>query len=544
MEAPEVQARLAARALTMEAGCMRLGADPRRRLRGRAGASAMTDILVLRNGLILDGTGRPGWRGDLVIEGERLAGAGPIEPSSRGREIDCSGLAIAPGFIDAHSHSDLQVLEGRTEKLVQGVTAEVVGNCGFSAYPSGDPAQLRQFGGGILCGDGDWGWPDARSYLEAASRSPAAHVVSLVGHGSLRVAVAGNRHGALSRAELDKMEGLLEDALAAGAAGLSTGLMYAPGSTAPFEELERLCRIVARRGKIHATHMRDYFSRVVEAIEEQVELARRTGCRLQISHLQIAGARNWHLQDRVMETIEKAHAGGIDIAFDCYPYLAGSTVMTQLLPQWALEGGIDRLLARLRDPAERRRIATAACESIQWRWSDMFVSAAASVPGRRCIGRHLAELAEERSVEPVEVMLDLILEESAQVNVLSFNQCEENLRRTLSHPLAIVISDGFYVRGKPHPRLFGTFPRLLGEAVRRRGWLTLEEAIHKVTLAPARRFGLRGRGVLTPGAVADVTVFDPGAVDSEADYENPELPPTGIRYVFRNGKFAIGGPAR
>lgn len=497
------------------------------------------ELTVFRQGRIIDGTGRPAFLGDVAIRGDRIEAVEPFVEAAGAREIDCRGLAVAPGFIDAHSHGDLQVLEGRQEKLAQGVTTEVVGNCGFSPYPMADGgAELREFAGGILGGEGAWGWRSAQEYLEEAARRGSAHVVSLAGHGSLRVAVAGHRQGALTAGEMDRLEGLLDDALAAGAAGFSTGLMYAPGSSAPFEELERLCRIVARRDRIYATHMRDYFSRVVEALEEQIELARRTGCRLQISHLQIAGSRNWHLQDRLMERMERARAEGIDIAFDCYPYTAGSTVMTQLLPQWSLDGGIGSLLARLRDPAERNRIAAAVRQSIEWRWSDVFISAASGEEARRAVGRSLEELAEDRGADPADVMLDLILAESGRIIVLTRNQCEENLRRTLAHPLALVGSDGFYVRGKPHPRLYGTFPFLLGEIVRRRGWMGLEEAVRKITGAPAERFRLGRRGVLAPGASADITVFDPESADSPATYAQPERPPVGIRFVFRRGSLA------
>ncbi|GIU79235.1 MAG: dihydroorotase [Bryobacteraceae bacterium] len=502
------------------------------------------ELTVLRQGRIIDGTGRPAFLGDVAIRGDRIEAVERFVEAAEAREIDCRGLAVAPGFIDAHSHGDLQVLEGRREKLAQGVTAEVVGNCGFSPYPmEGDGAGLREFAGGILGGEGAWGWRSAQEYLEEAARRGSAHVVSLAGHGSLRVAAAGHRQGALTAGEMDRLEGLLDDALAAGAAGLSTGLMYAPGSSAPFEELERLCRIVARRGKIHATHMRDYFSRVVEALEEQIELARRTGCRLQISHLQIAGSRNWHLQDRLMERMERARAEGIDIAFDCYPYTAGSTVITQALPQWALDGGLQGLMARLRDAAERKKIAAAVRQSIEWRWSDIVVSAAVTEQGRRAVGRSLAELAEERAEDPVSVMLDLIFAEGGQVIIVTQNQCEENLRRTITHPLALVGSDGFYVRGKPHPRLYGTFPFLLGAIVRRRRWMSLEEAVHRITQAPAERFGMERRGVLARGAEADVTVFDPETTDSPATYERPEQPPSGIRYVFRGGRLTWRGGA-
>jgi dihydroorotase/N-acyl-D-amino-acid deacylase len=489
--------------------------------------------IVLRNGTLYDGTGAAPVAGDLLIRGSRIAEG---EVPSSGRVIDCTGLAVAPGFIDAHSHSDLQVLEDRPEKVLQGVTTEVVGNCGFSAYPAGaDPKPLHEFANGIFCGGDDWGWPSAREYLSAAAASPTVNVSSLVGHGSLRIQVAGNRLGPLDKRDVETMESILNEALTDGACGLSTGLMYAPGSSAPIEELERLCCIVARHDGIYTTHIRSYFSGLVDAVDEQIGLARRTGCRLQISHLQAVGAKNWPLQARALESIENACREGIDIVFDCYPYVAGSTVLTQALPQWVLEGGLEGMLARLTDRAERARIAAETETALEWRWSDIYISAVASERNRAMVGRNMAELSELRHRAPVDVMIDLLIEEKGAVNMLCFNQSEDNLRQTLSHPLSIIISDGFYVRGRPHPRLHGTFPLLLGRFCREISWLGLSQAIHKITDKPARRFGIRERGRLAHGYLADVTVFDPAAIGSPATYDSPELPPEGIRYVFRNG---------
>jgi dihydroorotase/N-acyl-D-amino-acid deacylase len=498
-------------------------------------------MILLRNGTIIDGTGTGAFAGDLLIDGDRIAEVGDFEALTVSETVDCSGFTIAPGFIDAHSHSDLQVLEGRREKLIQGVTTEVVGNCGFSTYPAPeDPAPLYEFANGLFCGDDSWGWKNAKEYLSATAAGPNASVVSLVGHGSLRIAVAGNRQGRLSESRLDTMEGMLEEAFDQGAAGFSTGLMYAPGSSAPFEELVRLCRVVTRHDKIYTTHIRSYISGVIDAVEEQLELARRSGCRLQISHLQVVGASNWDKQARVLDQIEQARADGIDVAFDCYPYVAGSTVMTQLLPQSALDGGLEALMARLEDPDERKRIAAATDEVLEWRWNDIYISAVHSDWNRQAVGCNLAELAEEWGRPPVDVMIDLLIQERGQVNILSFNQSEENLRETLSHPLSIIISDGFYVRGRPHPRLHGTFPLLLGTIVRQRNWMSIEEAVHKIADLPARRFQIKDRGRLASGYFADVTVFDANSVDSPATYDDPEQKPVGIKYVFRNGALLEG----
>lgn len=492
--------------------------------------------LLLRGGMVVDGTGREPYRADVLLKGDRIAeiGAPGLPPGTPG--VDCTGMVVAPGFIDAHSHSDLQAVEGRREKIVQGVTSEVVGNCGFSAFPAPDErAPLHEFANGILCGHGDWGWATAGGYLREARHHAAVNVDSLVGHGSLRVALAGFAHGPLPEAVMSRMEGTLRECLEDGACGFSTGLMYHPGSSAPAGELERLCRVVARAGKIYTTHMRNYSEALPESVEEQLGLARRTGCRLQISHLQAVGAKNWHLQQRALDLIEEAAAKGIDVAFDCYPYVAGSTVLTQWLPQWALAGGTDAMLARFADAAERRRVIEAMLAMLAHQWSDLIVSAIGSPANQPLVGRSIEQIAQARLRDPADVVLDLLTEERGGVNILEFNQSEANLRQTLTHPLSMIISDGFYVHGRPHPRLYGAFPKWIGELCRTRQWSTLAEAVRKVTDYPATRFGLHSRGRLEAGYAADVVVFDPATVDSPATYDDPQQAPAGIRSVYRGG---------
>jgi N-acyl-D-amino-acid deacylase len=496
--------------------------------------------LLLSGGTIVDGSGGPPFPGGLLVRGDAIAAVGEVPAVADAEVVDCGGLAIAPGFIDGHSHADLQVLENRPQKLLQGVTTEVVGNCGFSAFPAPDDrGPLHEFADGILCGAGNWGWATAADYLAEARRRARAGVVSLVGHGTLRIWAAGHRPGALTPHELDRMERMLDDSLAEGAAGFSTGLMYSPGAGAPLAELERLCQVTARRGKTCATHMRDYSGRLVEAVDEQLDLARRTGCRLQISHLQAVGKKNWPLQRTALDRIEEARAQGIDVAFDCYPYTRGSTVLTQLLPQWALNGGIQELLLRLENPARRARIAAETDAALAQSWEGIIVSSVATGADRRQIGRTIAEIAFERGQPPAETALDLLVAERGRVNMLEINQSRKNLRATLTHPLSNVISDGFYTTGRPHPRLYGTFPLLLGEICRVRKWLSLAEAIRKITGLPATRCGIDRRGRLTAGWQGDIVVFNPRTIGSPATYEDPEQTPSGIEYVFREGRLLV-----
>lgn len=496
-------------------------------------------MVLLKNGLVFDGAGAPGVSGSVLIDGDRIAAVGGCVAPAGCSVFDCSGLAIAPGFIDLHSHLDLQVLEDRPEKIRQGVTSEVVGNCGFSPFPSAEDGRaLREFASGIL-GRGDrWGWRTASEYLRVVeARSTKMHVFPLVGHGSLRIAVVGNTLAQLSARDLGVMSGFLEDALSAGCAGFSTGLMYAPGSSASTSELEHLCRIVARSGKLYATHMRSYAKGLVDAVREQLNLARATGCRLQISHLQAAGRVNWDLQQRALDEIEAARAEGIDVEFDIYPYQCGSTVLTQWLPAWVLEGGKNALLGRLRDNALRPRIAEETEHARPQLWSDITISGTLS---GKLVGRTIEEIAIERGTEPQYTVLDLLVEEEAAVNVISFNQSEANLRQLITHRLCSVISDGFYVNGKAHPRLYGTFPELLGRVTRELGWMDLPEAIHKVTAQPGARLRLKDRGQLRAGYFADVTIFDAAKIQSRSTYDDPDREPEGIVSVIKDGKFVYG----
>jgi dihydroorotase/N-acyl-D-amino-acid deacylase len=499
-------------------------------------------VLLLKDGLLVDGSGSPPVRGSVLVAGDRIVATGGPDAPAGYEVMDCAGLAIAPGFIDLHSHLDLQVLEDRAEKIRQGVTSEVVGNCGFSPFPCGeDSSELQEFASGILGRRDGWGWKTAADYLRAVeAQSTKMHVFPLVGHGSVRIAVAGQAQRSLSGAELDRMSGMLEDSLAAGCSGFSTGLMYAPGSSADAGELEHLCRIVARSGKLYATHMRSYSDGLLGAVREQLALARATGCRLQISHLQAAGRANWGLQQRALDEMEAARAEGIDVEFDIYPYQCGSTVLTQWLPGWALEGGRAALLTRLRERGRRGEIASEMDRSRAQLWSDITISGVATAENAGLVGKTMAEMAEARGVAPAEAAIELLIEEDAAVNVISFNQSRENLRQLITHPLCSVISDGFYVKGKAHPRLYGTFPELLGRVSRDDGWLSLAEAVHKISGKPAGRLGLKARGLLKAGYYADLTIFDAAAVQSEATYEDPDREPQGIASVIKDGRVVYG----
>ncbi|MCC7235958.1 MAG: amidohydrolase family protein [Bryobacterales bacterium] len=499
-------------------------------------------MLLFSGAAIFDGSGAPAFPGHVLVESGRIESVHRAPVPGEHTVIDCRGLALAPGFIDIHSHSDLKLLECDHAKTEQGVTAEVVGNCGFSAFPSGGrAAAVREYGNAILNGgDAVWEYGSAKAYLgEASRRAKDCAVETLIGHGTLRTAVAGSKQGALTAAEMDRLLGLLREAFEGGAIGISTGLMYAPGSSAPREELLALCRMAASKGKIHTTHMRSYSDDLHHSIEEQLALAREAGCRLQISHLQAVGRRNWDKQARVLERLLEARAQGVDVEFDSYPYLAGSTVMTQLLPQWTLEGGTAALVRRLHEGPSRERILAEMREAMPQRWSDIVVAGIESRENHPMTGRTIEDLALERTMAPAEFALDLLAAHQGRVSIVSFNQSDENLRALLTHPLCTVISDGFYVNGRPHPRLYGTFPSLLGEMSRERGWLPMADAVRRITSKPAARFGLKQRGLIEAGYFADLVLFDPAAIASRATYESPRQSPAGVRAVYRQGRAVL-----
>jgi N-acyl-D-amino-acid deacylase len=509
--------------------------------------------IVIRNGRVIDGTGNPWFRGDVVINGGRIEYVGrPLEGAVEraGTVIDARDMCVCPGFIDMHAHPDLTVLykDVQDYKLRQGVTTEVAGNCGFTAAPlnPGTQEMLKRYLSFITPPSGaSWRWRTFGDYLNAVdSTSPATNLAALVGHGTVRIAVTGFDQRAPTSGELEQMKGLVEEAMEAGAFGLSTGLVYVPGTYAETGEIVELARVAARYGGLYATHMRNEGERLLDSIGEAIEVGRRAGLPVQISHHKASGRGNHGKVRDSLALLERTREEGLDITADQYPYHASSTTLQAVLPPWAQEGGVDQVIRRLQDGSTRERIRgellNAANETRMGASLDRtMVSSLASEANSPLIGHTIEEIGHLRRQDPVDAIFDLLLEERCAVAMVAFAMSEEDVRTVMAHPTTMIGSDGLYSPGNPHPRVYGTYPRVLGRYVREQKLLSLEEAVRKMTSFPARKLGLHGKGILRAGADADLVVFDPVRVIDKATFERSAQYPEGIEYVLVNGQVCV-----
>ncbi|WP_309893357.1 D-aminoacylase [Archangium sp.] len=493
----------------------------------RPGAGQSYDVLV-QGGTVYDGTGAPGVAADVGIAGGRIVAIGALAGAGARTRLDAHGLAVAPGFIDFHSHADGTLFDDPNAESVlrQGVTTVIAGQDGFSRAPR------------------------LGAFFEAVEHlSPAVNVASMIGLGTVRESVIGQENRPATPEELARMVALVEAALAEGACGASSGLEYTPGAFASLEELIALCRPLGARGLVYATHLRNEDERLLEAIDEAIAIARRAGCPLHVSHLKTSGPRNWSKLDQVFTRLEQARTvERVDLSFDRYPYTAYQTTLTNLFPAWSRDGGADAFVARLSDPVMGERLRAAAMAKVEslGGWDNVMVSAVAHAADRAAEGQRLGGYAAALGASPYETAVGLLQRSRGEVGMVGFAMSEENLVRLISHPLWMAASDGSAValegaarRGHPHPRSLGTFARVLGVYVREKQVLTLEQAIHKLSGFPAARARLKDRGLLAPGMAADVVVFDPGSVADQATYSEPFAYATGVRAVLVNGALAL-----
>ena len=512
----------------------------------------MYDILI-RGGTLFDGAGHPGGAGDLAIESGRIAVIGGTVMGAAHKTIDAEGLAVTPGFIDIKTHSDftLPINPKAESKVRQGVTTEIVGHCGFSVAPvlPGKVELLRDY----LSPSAPWLPFREISFPEYLATFPptAVNAGMLVGHNTLRLMVMGMADRTPSESELNTMIALLEDALDAGALGMSSGLFTPPGSYALPAEIVAFGHVLKRHNAGYFTHLRDEANKVIEAVAEAMEIASQCGVHVEIVHFKCSGMDNWGKAAAVLAMIAEAKARGLDVDCDSYPYAAGSNPLKNLLPQWVQAGGVPAMLERLsqRDTRDSIRADLARDGLNNWghipSWDCVQISISPHLPQHA--GRTIAALAAERAADPIDTLCNFLIEDQGATRVLVTSISEDDIRAIVASPLALVGSDGNCVapygtvgQGMLHPRFYGTFPRILGHYVRDERVLPLELAIHKMTGATARALKLKDRGLLKEGFRADVVIFDPKDFRDRATYADPHQFPSGARTsIIVNGTLVV-----
>jgi N-acyl-D-amino-acid deacylase len=514
----------------------------------------MFDILI-RGAIVVDGTGAKPYRADVGIKGKRIEAIGALEGADAAEVLDAGGLHLSPGFIDMHSHSDLALMEDPRgqSKIRQGVTTELVGQCGFSPFPlaPGRPIRPSKFETIYAARVERVDWRDLAGYAARIDRQGCAiNVAPLVGHASVREAVMGAEDRAPTPDELAQMRRLVAEAMEQGAFGLSSGLTLVPSSYADTDEIVELCKVAARYGGFYDTHARAWAGWHFKASEEAVEIGRRAGIPVQYAHMAIIDPRYQGQADVMVRIYEEAEAGGLDITYDVYPYVAAGTMLSQFLPGWVQEGGLEPMLARLRDPQTHKRIyeeiAAGWFRGIPWDWKTIMIASPGDKGDMSWTGKNVQQLADEWGVDGREAFLRLIDLSEDGVSSVVFNRTESDMQHFLRHRLGMIGSDGnaiaadgWQARAKVHPRFYGTFPRVLGRYVRDLKVLSIEQAIYKMTGGPARRLGLADRGRIAPGYIADITLFDLQTVADRATFEQPHQYPVGIPYVMVSGVWVI-----
>ena len=513
----------------------------------------MSDEIVIRGGLVIDGSGRAGEITDVAVSEGRIAAIGRSLPGGEAKTIDAEGLAVTPGFIDIKTHSDftLPINPKAESKVRQGVTTEIVGHCGFSVAPI--LAGKRQLVQDYLSASAPWLPFRETTFGDYLDSFPPTSVNAgmLVGHHTLRLNVMGMEARPPSAAELEQMTALLEEGLAAGALGLSSGLFTPPSSYADRAEMVALCNVLKRRNGAYFTHLRDESNNVIAAVEEAIDIARTCRVHVEIVHLKCSGLDNWGKAAQVLAMIEAARHEGLAVDCDAYPYAAGSNPLKNLLPQWVQSGGLEAMLARLALPETRERIRTEIEREGLNNWGRIpswdAVQISISPHLQQHAGETFSQLAAARGRNPIDVVCDYLIEDKGATRVLITSIGEEDIREIGRSPTALVGSDGNCVadygvtsQGMPHPRFYGTFPRIIGHYVHDERLLPLEAAVRKMTGATADALRLRDRGLIKEGYRADIAIFDPADFKDRATYADPHQYPTGARTtVLVNGVVVV-----
>ncbi len=506
------------------------------------------DILI-KNGYIVDGTGSPPYKADLAIKNETIAKIGDIDKKESEEVIDARGLIVAPGFIDIHNHSDLSIFLVPTADnyIYQGVTTIIVGNCGFS------PAPINELNRGyienfmkFIQSEIKINWESFGEYLEELDElNKSINVGVLVGHGTIKAAAMGLENRVPTQRELKIMKDLIREAMEAGAIGLSTGLMYSPGVFSKTEEIIELAKIASRYGRIYTSHIRNEGEKLIDSVLETIRIGIEANIPVEISHLKSAGRPNWGKVKIALKLIEEYADRGFEVGADAYPYTASSTSLLSIFPSWVREGDSEEIMRRLKDKNSLEKIAHEIEEKgiLEWRrveWSDIVISFSPTYT--EVEGYTVNKLAEEWGLDPLSAVLKILLDDELATAMIVHGMCEEDVEKVMSHPYVSIGSDGSVKRlgiGKPHPRNYGAFPRVIRRYVREKKLLSLTEAIRKMTSLQANKLRIWDRGILRPGMKADVVIFNYHTIADRATFEDPHQYASGIKYVIVNGQFVV-----
>ena len=523
----------------------------------------MYDVKIV-NGLIIDGTGNPGYAADVGIVGDQIIAIGDLSDATSRETVDASGKVVAPGFVDMHTHSDLAVLFDplTNSKIFDGVTTEVVGNCGIGVAPVSEANRqlLIDYLGTRMIGNLpvkiELNWSSMAEYLDYVRRHPPAlNVCALLAQGAVRIAVMGFDKQAPTNRQLSEMKSLVAAGMAEGAVGFSSGLIYMPGEFSTTDELAELAKKIRPHQGFYVSHIRNESEGVFDALEEALTIGEKAGVPVHVSHLKVAGQSVWGRSPELLARIDKANQDGVETTFDLYPYTSGMTGLTACMPPWAFEGGVEKLLNRLADAEIRAKIVADVENGIPgWQnlfkaaggWENITITTVNSEANKHLEGKTIRQIADLQDKDPYNTVFDLLIAEKGKVLIVLLLMAEEDLINILRHPMSMIGSDGMSVStegimsfGMPHPRAFGTRARVLARYVREKKVLSLEEAVKKMSYMPAWRLGLPKRGLLRVGYYADAVVFDPDEVRDNAVYSDPKQYSSGFEYVVVNGKVVL-----
>lgn len=530
--------------------------------------------LVIKSVRVVDGLGNPWYLADVGVQGEKIARVGRIAPAEAVKTIDGKKMVLAPGFIDMHSHSELIFLNERQPdflegRIRQGITTEIMGNCGISISPIEDEIKpvMEASVGWMTPEKVDWDWNSMGEFLDLLEKKePIINVGTLTGHGAIRARVKGFAAGVSSSEEINKMQDFLKETFEQGSFGLSSGLIYAPGMFADTHELAELGKIVADYDRIYTTHIRGSSETDIDAEQEVITIGEKTGCKVHRSHYEAFGKENWDKIEITLKMDEDARNKGVDMTFDMFPYTAAMTMMIAIYPPWALDGGWLKFVERVQNATTRRKIENDIKNLVPewptWRpgswphnlvkaggWENIYIGYIPSDKNKEFEGLNLVELGEKMGKSSFDAITDLIVEEEGAISQLIFGVSgdrnnEEPIKAIVKHPLGGYATDAVDIgRGRPHPAAYGTYPKILGHYVRELKLLPLEDAIRKMTSFPATRLGIRDRGIIREGCFADLVLFDPDRIIDRATYDHPRQFAEGIHSVIVNGQILVDNGA-